>query len=109
MTASGIHMTADELLRLPDNGMKRELIAGQCMKCRLLVESTEPSVDGPHVIWEGFSISTRSLAARCSSLSRASDWRGTRTPSGRLMSRTCASHGWIRHAFLATQRWRLTS
>lgn len=29
MTATGIRMTADELLRLPDNGMRRELIAGE--------------------------------------------------------------------------------
>jgi Uma2 family endonuclease len=29
MTATGIRMTADELLRLPDNGMKRELVAGE--------------------------------------------------------------------------------
>ena len=29
MTATGIKMTADELLRLPDNGMRRELIAGE--------------------------------------------------------------------------------
>src|SRR5215207_6337013 len=28
MTATGIRMTADELLRLADNGMRRELIAG---------------------------------------------------------------------------------
>jgi Uma2 family endonuclease len=29
MTATGIRMTADELLHLPDNGMRRELIAGE--------------------------------------------------------------------------------
>ena len=29
MTATGIRMTADELLCLPDNGMRRELIAGE--------------------------------------------------------------------------------
>jgi|RhiMetdeSRZDD1v2_1073273.scaffolds.fasta_scaffold15685_5 Uma2 family endonuclease len=29
MTATGIRMTADELFRLPDNGMRRELIAGE--------------------------------------------------------------------------------
>ena len=29
MTATGIRMTADELWRLPDNGMRRELIAGE--------------------------------------------------------------------------------
>lgn len=29
MTATGIRMTADELLRLPDNGMRRELVAGE--------------------------------------------------------------------------------
>jgi Uma2 family endonuclease len=29
MTATGIRMTAEELLRLPDNGMRRELIAGE--------------------------------------------------------------------------------
>jgi Uma2 family endonuclease len=29
MTATGIRMTADELLTLPDNGMRRELIAGE--------------------------------------------------------------------------------
>jgi Uma2 family endonuclease len=29
MTATGIRMTADELLALPDNGMRRELIAGE--------------------------------------------------------------------------------
>ena len=29
MTATGIRMTADELLRLPDNGMRRELIDGE--------------------------------------------------------------------------------
>ena len=29
MTATGIRMTADELLRLTDNGMRRELIAGE--------------------------------------------------------------------------------
>src|SRR5438874_2640917 len=29
MTATGIRMTADELLRLPDSGMRRELIAGE--------------------------------------------------------------------------------
>jgi Uma2 family endonuclease len=29
MTATGIKMTADELFRLPDNGMRRELIAGE--------------------------------------------------------------------------------
>jgi Uma2 family endonuclease len=29
MTATGIRMTADELSRLPDNGMRRELVAGE--------------------------------------------------------------------------------
>jgi Uma2 family endonuclease len=29
MTATGIRMTADELLALPDNGMRRELVAGE--------------------------------------------------------------------------------
>ena len=29
MTATGIRMTADELLHLPDNGMRRELVAGE--------------------------------------------------------------------------------
>src|ERR1044071_5488144 len=29
MTATGIRMTADELVRLPGNGMRRELIAGE--------------------------------------------------------------------------------
>lgn len=29
MTATGIRMTADELLRLPDNGMRQELIDGE--------------------------------------------------------------------------------
>lgn len=29
MPATGIRMTAEELLRLPDNGMRRELIAGE--------------------------------------------------------------------------------
>jgi Uma2 family endonuclease len=29
MTATGIRMTADELFHLPDNGMRRELIAGE--------------------------------------------------------------------------------
>jgi Uma2 family endonuclease len=29
MTATGIRMTADELFRLPDNGMRRELVAGE--------------------------------------------------------------------------------
>jgi Uma2 family endonuclease len=29
MTATGIRMTADDLLRLPDDGMRRELVAGE--------------------------------------------------------------------------------
>src|SRR3712207_6832516 len=29
MNATGIRMTADELLALPDNGMRRELVAGE--------------------------------------------------------------------------------
>lgn len=40
MTATGIRMTADDLLRLPDDGMRRELIAGELHEM--------PSAGGEH-------------------------------------------------------------